>query len=452
MPHERFNYPGLTDLAARAAEIGVDLPVSCDLSVLASPLMIGTRLVPNRFAIQPMEGCDGTSEGQPGALTVRRYERFLRGGAGLVWFEATAVVPEGRANPRQLLINQQNCASIADLVHRAVSAGQEANGTGYQPYLVLQLTHSGRYSRPIAQPAPIIAHHDGVLDNVQGLSVDFPLISDEVLEQLVEHYVTAARLAQQCGFDGVDIKSCHRYLLNELLAAHTRPGRFGGTFENRTRLLLQIVHRIHDQLPQLAIWVRLSCYDGHPYPWGWGVDQAVPSLPCLADPLRLIGLLQEASVVGINVTAGNPYYTPHINRPYDRPVAGGRLPQEHPLVGVTRLLGLARDVKQAYPGLVVVGTGFSWLRQYLGNVAAGALHQGWMDLAGVGRGAFAYPDLARDLVTKGRMASTKVCVTCSRCTQIMRDHGCTGCALFDRDVYGPIYESGLAQHQLPLEH
>lgn len=452
MSHERFNYPDLTDLVARAAEIGVDLPVSRDLSVLARPLMIGERQVPNRVAIQPMEGCDGTSEGKPDALTFRRYERFMRGGAGLVWFEATAVVPEGRANPRQLLINQENCAGLADLVHCALSAGQEANGTAYDPYTVLQLTHSGRYSRPVAQPAPIIAHHDGVLDEAQRLPADYPLISDEALEQLVERYVTAARLAQQCGFDGVDIKSCHRYLLNELLAAHTRPGRFGGAFENRTRLLLQIVRHVHAQVPQLAIWVRLSCYDGHPYPWGWGVDQDDPSLPCLAEPLRLIGLLQEAGVVGINVTAGNPYYTPHINRPYDRTVAGGRLPQEHPLVGVTRLLGLARDVKQTYPGLVVVGSGFSWLRQYLGNVAAGTLHQGWMDLAGVGRGAFAYPDLARDLVTKRRMATTKICVTCSRCTQIMRDHGCTGCALFDRDVYGPIYELGLTQHQPHPEH
>ncbi|MHB1355315.1 MAG: oxidoreductase [Anaerolineae bacterium] len=447
MPHERFNYPDLTDLVAKAAEIGLDLPVSRDLAILAKPLMVGERQTPNRIAIQPMEGCDGTSEGRPDVLTFRRYERFMSGGAGLIWFEATAVVPEGRANPRQLLINQENSASLADLVQQALSAGQKANGSAYHPYTILQLTHSGRYSRPVAQPAPIIAHHDGVLDAALHLPVDYPMASDGALAQLVERYVTAAHLAQQCGFDGVDIKCCHRYLLNELLAAYTRPGRFGGAFENRTRLLMEIIHSIHAQIPYLAIWVRLNCYDGHPYPWGWGVDQADPSLPCLTEPLRLIGLLQEAGVVGINVTAGNPYYTPHINRPYDRTVVGGRLPEEHPLAGVTRLLRLARDVKQAYPGLVVIGSGFSWLRQYLGNVAAGTLNRGWMDLAGVGRGAFAYPDLVRDLLIKGQMEKGKVCVTCSRCTQIMRDHGCTGCVLYDREVYGPIYESGLARHR-----
>lgn len=446
MPHERFNYPDLSDLVAQAAEFGLDLPVSRDLAILAKPLTIGERQTPNRMAIQPMEGCDGASDGKPDVLTHRRYERFMIGGAGLIWFEATAVAPEGRANPHQLLINQENCASLADLVQRALSAGQKTNGSAYHPYTVLQLTHSGRYSRPVDQPAPIIAHHDGVLDSALHLPADYPLVSDGELEQLVERYVIAARFAQQCGFDGVDIKCCHRYLLNELLAAYTRPGRFGGDFENRTRLLLEIIRKVHDQVPNLAIWVRLNCYDGHPYPWGWGVDQADPSLPCMTEPLLLIGLLQNAGVVGINVTAGNPYYTPHINRPYDRAVVGGRLPQEHPLTGVARLLGLARDVKRAFPGLVVIGSGFSWLRQYLGNVAAGALNQGWMDLAGVGRGAFAYPDLVRDLLTSGQMDKGKVCVTCSRCTQIMRDHGCAGCVLYDRDVYGPIYESGLVQH------
>jgi 2,4-dienoyl-CoA reductase (NADPH2) len=447
MIHERFHFLSLDDLAKKVDNLKVDLPISGDLSVLACPITIGEHVLPNRIAIQPMEGCDGTIEGKPDTLTLRRYERFMRGGAGLVWFEATAIVPEGRANPRQLLINQENYTSLANLFRQALSAGQEANGADYRPYTILQLTHSGRYSRPFDKPAPIIAHRDGLLDETLSLTADYPLISDEGLEQLAERYVAAAYLAERCGFDGVDIKSCHRYLMNELLASHTRPGRYGGSFENRTRLLLQIVDRIHDQLPQLAIWMRLNCYDGHPYPWGWGVDQADPSIPCLTEPLRLIGLLQEAGVVGINVTAGNPYYTPHINRPYDRTVVGGRLPQEHPLIGVTRLLGLAREVKQAFPTLVVIGSGFSWLRHYLGNVAAGVLNQGWMDLVGVGRGAFAYPNLARDLLTKGHLEKDKVCLTCSRCTQIMRDHGCTGCAIYDRDVYGPIYESGLAKHQ-----
>jgi len=186
--------------------------------------------------------------------------------------------------------------------------------------------------------------------------------------------------------------------------------------------------------------LRLNVYDGHPYPWGWGVSSDDASVPDMTEPLRLIGLLRDAGVVLINVTVGNPYYTPHINRPFDTNTVGGYVPDEHPLVGVERMIRLARQVKEAYPDLVVVGTGYSWLRHYLGNAAAGVLARGWADLVGVGREAFAYPDFARDLLTTGQMNARKACITCSRCTQIMRDHGRTGCAVFDREIYGPIYK------------
>lgn len=442
MPHERFRFKSLPGLMAKATQLALDLPCDTDLTPLARRVRIGSRWTPNALAVHPMEGCDGTAEGKPGPLTLRRYVRFARGGAGLLWFEATAIVREGRANPRQLLLVSENAADFAAMREKALAAGKEVNGSGHQPFTVLQLTHSGRYSRPTAEPAPLIAHHDGVLDRVLGLSDDHPLIRDEELDRLQDRYVEAARLAYQCGYDAVDIKSCHRYLVSELLAAHTRPGRYGGAFENRTRLLLEVVRRVRDEVPQLNVAVRLNVYDGHPYPWGWGVDKQDPALPDLADPLRLIALLQEAGVVMVNVTAGNPYYTPHINRPFDANVIGGYTPTEHPLEGVARLVHLARQVKEAYPELVVIGSGYSWLRRYLGNVAAAVMRRGWADCVGVGREAFAYPDFARDLLARGELNPRAVCVTCSRCTQIMHDHGRTGCVPFDKDVYGPIYARG----------
>lgn len=405
-------------------------------------MRIGSKATPNALAIHPMEGCDGTADGKPTELTLRRYLRFARGGAGLLWFEATAVVPEARANPRQLLLVPENAPDFASLREKALSAAKEANGPHHEPVTILQLTHSGRYSRPVKGPAPILAHHDGLLDHVLGLAPDYPLIGDEALDRLQDRYVEAARLAYECGFDGVDLKSCHRYLISELLAAHTRPGRYGGPFENRTRFLLQVVRRVRADLPELELAIRLNVYDGHPYPWGWGVDKDDPGLPNLSEPLRLIGLLQEAGVACINVTAGNPRATPHINRPFDTNAIGGYTPEEHPLAGVARLVRLAREVKQAYPDLVVIGTGYSWLRQYLGNVAAAVIRRGWADVVGVGREAFAYPDFCRDLLTKGSLDPRKVCITCSRCTQIMRDDGRTGCVPFDKEVYGPIYAEG----------
>ncbi len=442
MPHERFRFKTLAGLTAKAETLGLDLPAEADLRPLARRVRIGSKWTPNALAVHPMEGCDGTPEGAPDELTLRRYLRFARGGAGLLWFEATAIVHEGRANARQLLLMPENAGEFAALREKALTAGRAINGRDYEPFTIIQLTHSGRYSRPAGKPAPIIAHHDGVLDKVLGLPEDYPLVKDEELDRLQDHYVAAAHLAQECGFDGVDIKSCHRYLISELLAAHTRPGRYGGSFENRTRLLLDVVRRVREELPNLEITIRLNVYDGHPYPWGWGGNRNDARLPDMTEPLKLIGLLREGGASLINVTVGNPYYTPHINRPFNINVPGGYTPDEHPLEGVARLVHLARRVKQTHPGLVVVGSGYSWLRQYLGNVAAAVIRRGWADLVGVGREAFAYPDFARDLLVQGQLNPRRTCITCSRCTQIMRDHGRTGCVPFDKEIYGAIYREG----------
>jgi 2,4-dienoyl-CoA reductase (NADPH2) len=447
MSHERFRFRSLEELLDRAQALGLNIPAQEDVSILARPVSIGDGEAPNALAIHPMEGCDGTADGRPDSLTIRRYERFAGGGAGLLWFEATAVMPEARANPRQLYIQRENASSFRSLLEVALTAGRAVNGADYDPFTTLQLTHSGRYSRPLDKPAPIIAHHDGVLDQVMGISPEQPPISDDELDRLQDCYVEAARMAYDCGFDGVDIKSCHRYLISELLAAHTRPGRYGGSFENRTRLLRETVARIRAEVPELAITIRMNVYDGHPFPWGWGVDQDDPAIPDLSEPLRLIGLLKDMGVALINVTAGNPYFTPHINRPFDRNVVGGSLPDENPLVGVARLIDLARQIKEAHPDVVVVGTGYSWLRHLMGPIAAGVMAQGWADMIGVGRGAFAYPEFARDLLLKGALDPRKACITCSSCTQIMRDHGCSGCVPLDREVYGPIYAEGRQTHR-----
>lgn len=450
MPHSRFRYNTAQQLQDEAARLGLDLPWSDDLAALARPVRVGQALAPNALAVHPMEGCDGTLDGQPGELTRRRYGRFACGGAGLLWFEATAISPEARANPNQLCLTPETQSAFAALRASSLAAARAALGADHRPFTVLQLAHSGRYSRPVNRPAPILAHHDGVLDRAMGLPDDYPLISDDALDRLQDTFVAAARLAAGCGFDGVDVKSCHRYLLSELLASHTRPGKYGGSFESRTRFLLDVVRRVRAEVPDVQLTIRLNVYDGHPYPWGWGVSEADPGAPDLSEPQRLVRLLHKAGVSLVNVTAGNPYFTPHINRPFDVNVTGGYTPDEHPLTGVVRLLDLARDIKRSCPELVIVGSGYSWLRQHLGPVAAGVVTRGWADIVGVGREAFAYPDFARDLLEHGALDRRKTCVACSRCTQIMRDHGEAGCVPFDRAVYGPIYDRGRAASEAAL--
>ncbi len=439
--HRSFPYRSLDELKSDIDRLGLTLPLVDDVGVLSEPVAFGPRQVPNRLAVHPMEGCDGLADGAPSELVFRRYRRFAAGGAGLIWFEACAIVPEGRANPRQLWIHQDTVDAFARLVDQTRQAAADA--MGHNPVLVLQLTQSGRYSKPEGKPAPIIAQHSGVLDPRGHLPADYAVITDDALDALQDRFVEAARLAARANFDAVDIKACHGYLMNELLASHTRAdSRYGGSFENRTRLLCESARRIRGEVPGLAVTSRLNLYDAVRYPFGWGVDRQDHRKPDLTEPIKLIGQLMQIGYGGLNTTIGNPYYNPHYGRPFDEPVVGGYVADEHPLEGVARMVNLAAQVQQAYPDLAVVGTGYSWLRQFMPHVAAGAVKQGWVTLVGLGRGAIAYPDFARDLLESGRMMPTKTCIACSSCTQIMRDGGQAGCVVRDHEVYGPIYQQG----------
>jgi len=441
--HERFHYRDLAELTAAIDALGLDLPASDDVSVLLTPASLGRRMLPNRLAVHPMEGCDATDDGAPDELTFRRYERFAAGGAGLIWLEATAVVPEGRANPRQLHLHAASAEGFAELVRRTRAAA-----AGHEPVLILQLTHSGRYSRPAGRPEPVIAHHSAVLDPPAGLPADHPLIGDDELDALQDAYVQAARLAAEAGFDGVDVKACHRYLVNELLASHTRTGsRYGGDYDGRTRFLRQTVAKVAAAVGgRIEVACRLNVYDGIARPFGWGVSEApgdgpVPT-PDLAEPIRLVGQLIDAGLTCLSVTAGNPYHLPYVNRPTDFGAAGDRPPGEHPLEGVARLARLTRQVQQAHPLLPVVAAGYTWLRQYFPHFAAATVEGGAASIIGLGRGALAYPDFAADLRAAGRLDRRKVCVLCSSCTQIMQDGGRAGCVVRDTAVYGPIFRAG----------
>ena len=349
---------------------------------------------------------------------------------------------EARANPRQLWIHDETLEGFQELVKATRDAARQS--MGHNPMLVLQLTHSGRYSRPVKRPAPIIAHHSQILDPRHNLPPDYPLIADEELDQLQHAYVKAATLAQAAGFDAVDVKACHRYLISELLASFTRENsRYGGPFENRIRLLVETVARIREALPNLEATSRLNVYDAIAYPYGWGVDKEDYRKPDLAEPLQLIAQLQRLGCHGLNITIANPYFNPHFGRPFDDPVRGGYVPEEHPLEGIERLLRMAKTVLDRFPDLTVVGTGYSWLRQFYPYFAAGAVQAGWNDVAGLGRGAFAYPDFAKDIVRRGKMDPLKVCIACSSCSQIMRDGGRAGCVPRDGEIYGEIFREGL---------
>jgi 2,4-dienoyl-CoA reductase (NADPH2) len=447
--HERFRFTTLDDLRTKIDELGMDIPLTDGIDVLGTPVSFGTLTVPNRMVVHPMEGCDADLEGRPTELTYRKYERFAAGGSGMLWLEACAVVPEGRANPRQIMLTEESLPAFKTLVDRTLAAARAGMGEDFRPILMLQLTHSGRYSKPVGPPAPLIAHHS-IIDSKSAVTPETPVLTDDYLAGLAAHYVQAAKLAKEAGFDAVDIKACHRYLVSELLASFTRENsQYGGSFENRVRLLVDVVRAVRAAVPDLEVSSRLNLYDALEYPYGWGVDREDMTKADLTEPKRLIAQLIELGYHGLNTTIGNPYYNPHFGRPFDSPIKGMYTPQEHPLESFARFIRITGEVQQAFPDLAVVGSGHSWMRQFYPNVAAALIARGWATLVGLGRGALAYPDYAKDILRQGGMESKKSCITCSACTQIMRDGGRSGCVVRDAEVYGPLYREGrkLAQDE-----
>ena len=436
MPHERFRFKDRAALEKKIAALGLAIPVSDDISVLFSHVVVARRVLPNRFAVLPMEGADGDASGRPTELTMRRYKRYAEGGASLIWFEATAVTPDGRSSPRQLWINPESRDAFKRLVKETRLAAHRKFGHDHNLILILQLTHSGRNSKPQGRPAPVIAQHSPLLDARLGLSPDHPLITDAALDALQEDFAAAARLAKEAGFDGVDVKACHGYLVSELLASFTRSGsRYGGSFENRGRFLVETSERIKQEVRGIFVTGRLSLYDAIPFPYGFGVNQKDPAEPDLDEPVRLIKKLREVDFPVLAVSLGVPAYQSHYGRPSDKPLIGQKLPDEHPLVGVARWIRLAAIIQKTFPTLPVVGGGYSWLRHLFAHVAAAAVESERSSLIGLGRGSIAFPDWVNALAADGVLEPRRVCVTCSKCSQMLRAGCAVGCAVQDAEVY-----------------
>ncbi len=421
------------DFFERNSDLG--LPYTEDLSVLAEEVHIGGRVVPNRLVCQAMEGCDGNTDGTPGELTERKYLRLAHGGAGMIWYEATASIPASRANPRQLMINKENIDAFKRLNDKIKEESMRTNG--YAPLIIMQSTHSGRYSKPEGRPAPIIAYNNPIFEGDNPIDPS-RIITDEELDYLKEKLIESTLLAAEAGFDGVDIKSCHRYLLSELLSAYTREGRYGGSYENRTRMLRESIAGAIQIAPKdFIVSSRLNVYDGFPYPYGFGVKEGEGITPDLTEAKRLIGELADLGVGILNISMGNPYFNPHVNRPYAK---GGYEAPEDPMVGVHRMLSGIAQLGKAEPRVKLISSGISYLGTAAPNVTAAYIKDGGFAFAGFGREILAYPDFANDILKNGALEPKRCCIACSKCTEIMRAGGTPGCVIKDSEVYMPLYK------------
>ena len=442
-------------LAANGIDLSFDDVVQAGPDApFAKPWIRARGTIGNRFCILPMEGWDGTSDGRPTDLTRRRWRRFGLSGAKLIFGgEAIAVRHDGRANPNQLVLNEATVGDIATLRELLVNSHRESFGSNSDADLLvgLQLTFSGRFSRPDSSrksvPRTAYCHPD--LDEKFGAN-DQSVLSDDDIKQLTDDYIAAAKLAERAGFAFVDIKHCHGYFGHELLSAVDRPGAFGGSFDNRTRFLRDVVSGIRNVAPSLEVAVRVSIFDFapyrpgtdrtgepvglytavDPYPYAFGGDGTGHGID-LSEPSAFCKLLEKLHVEIVCSTAGSPYYNPHIQRPAAFPPSDGYLPPEDPLIGVARQIAATTELKRRHPKLAFVGSAYSYLQEWLPNVGQRVLRDGGADFIGLGRMVLSYPEMPADVLAGRTLARKKICRTFSDCTTAPRNGIVSGCFPLD---------------------
>ncbi|MCO6043064.1 NADH:flavin oxidoreductase [Aeoliella sp. ICT_H6.2] len=456
------------DFLAHLASLGVEMPFDAELesgpdSPMGASLEVAGRKIGNRFCILPMEGWDGETNGNPTELTRRRWENFGLSGAKLIWGgEAVAVTHEGRANPNQVWMNDGSAQGISDLRTHLVETHAEHCGSTDDLLVGLQLTHSGRFARPNDKKRlePKVLYRHPVLDKKFGMEQTLHIMTDDEIEALIDRFVEVGAMAADMGYDFVDLKHCHGYLGHEFLSAFDRPGPFGGSFENRTRFLRELVTRLRAKRPELLLGVRVSAVDWPPFKPGddgagvpqfeedgkyhhaFGGDQTGLDVD-LAEPIAFLKLLEELDVPLVCISVGSPYYNPHFQRPALFPPSDGYSPPEDPLVGVARQIAITAKLKEACPNSVVVGSGYTYLQQWLPNVGQAAVRQGKTDFVGLGRMVLSYPEMPADVLAGRPLANKKICRTFSDCTTAPRNGLVSGCYPLD-----PVYKSMPEYQQL----
>ena len=457
-----IHYPRVASLKTVEAfrkhleSIGAEIPIDDQLDPPAlSPLSRAAawkgHKIGNRWCILPMEGWDGEADGRPSPTTQRRWVHFGQSGAKLIWGgEAVAVCHEGRANPNQLWIRTESQKQFAGIRDELVRAHRERFQRDDDLLVGLQLTHSGRFCRPNVKDRlePKILYRHPILDAKFGIPPDYAVLQDSEIRRIIDLFVNAARLAWNCGYSFVDVKHCHGYLGHEFLSAVDRPGDYGGSFENRTRFLREIVQGARAEVPGLDLAVRVSAFDlvpfrndedgiGAPeavngeYRYGFGCDRKNPVAVSLEESEEFLRLLKSLDIDLVCISAGSPYYNPHIQRPALFPPSDGYEPPEDPLAGVARQIRATAALKRKFPDILFAGSGYTYLQEYLPHAAQAAVRQGWTDFVGLGRMVLAYHDLPADMMEGLPLKTSRLCRTFSDCTTAPRNGMVSGCYPFD---------------------
>ena len=391
-----------------------------DYRNLLEPIQVGALTAQNRFMINAMECNDGDAEGNPTEKTYRRYRRLFEGGAGVIDLEAITVTDECRGRDKQLSVLPRNQKALEKFV-------AEMKKTNPEPLFIWQLTHSGELSHPgfsrrvCVKPLP-------------GFGGD--LLSEEDIEGIMDQFVEAAKIAHDCGADGVDFKNCHGYLGSQLVRPYNdRKWKYGGSFENRTRFTYEVYERIHKEVndPKFIVGSKVSIWEGFP----GGQGSAGPDSPVMdiRESLELVKGMEARGAKFIIVSAGSPSITLALSQP-DR-----RVPDDCYLHFTFQKA--VRDVLK--PQTVVIGSAYSVLgngknqlqaRKKEENTllywASRNVRDGVTDMVALGRQSLADGQIPLKLKEE-REEDITWCIACDNCIELLIRQRNVGCANFDRE-------------------
>jgi 2,4-dienoyl-CoA reductase-like NADH-dependent reductase (Old Yellow Enzyme family) len=402
---------------------------------LLTSIRIGNKTAPNRIAINAMECCDADTNGNPGDTAFRRYERLARGNAGVIVVEALSVVDENRGRLHQLTALPQNQKDLT----RLVAAMRKANP---KPLILWQLTHAGELSSPEFSERVCVKPFPGY---------EGRLLTEEEVDEILDKFVFAAKMARDCGADGVDFKLCHGYLGTQLLRPfNDRKWKYGGPWANRTRFAYEVYERIAREVndPNFIVGSKVSVWEGLP----GGVGSAGPDTPLmdLTESLDLVKGLEARGAKYIIESAGNPSLTLPL------------VQAEKRFAEITYLrFFFQRELRKALrKETVVIGSNYSVFRNGKNSFrgvkqeessftywANKNIREGLCDMVAIGRQSLADPLLPSKLEA-GKADEVNWCTVCDNCIEFLIRQRPVGCSTYEREYTQELKEIRAAQGRL----
>jgi len=389
--------------------------------ILFNPVKIGKLTAKNRIALNSMECNDADSEGNPTKRTYERYAKYFKGDAGLIDLEAITVTNKNRGRLYQLSVMPKNQKALKKFV-------QEMKKVNDKPIFIWQITHSGELSHPDFSRRVCVKP-------LGGFGGD--LLSEEEIDNIMDKFVLAAKIAHESGADGIDFKLCHGYLCSQLLRPYNdRKWKYGGSWENRKRFVLETYERITDEIsdPNFIVGSKISIWEG--FPGGFGSAGPDTAIIDYTEPVDLIKCIEERGAKFIMVSAGSPSITLALSQP-DK-----RIPDQVYLHHTFQKI-VSDAVK---PETVVIGSAYSIFRDGRNNLqpqvpaeekcltywANKNISEGVCDMIALGRQSLADCLLPKKL-EEGREDEINWCVACDNCVELLIRQQNVGCVTYNKE-------------------